>query len=261
MTIMKDDSITLSAEDISIAFDAVVALDGVTLQVETGEIAGLIGPNGSGKTTLFNCVCGYYMPSRGRVRLHTREITRLVPHRTARLGIGRTFQSPNLFADLTVLENVCLAAESMAIGGSVLRGLRPRRSAASRDLALGLLEEVGIAAYSDAHPLEIPVGIAKLADLARALALKPGLLLLDEPAAGLNDAERQRLAALLNKLNARDGLTMLVVDHNMGFVMSLCRHLTVLASGKVISTGDPEAVRMDPAVIQAYLGGDAHAGA
>lgn len=261
MKAVKGDSITLTAVDISIAFDAVIALDGVTLQVEAGEVAGLIGPNGSGKTTLFNCVCGYYAPSKGRVKLHEQEITKLAPQRIARLGIGRTFQSPNLFADLTVLENVQLAAESMAIGGSVLRGLRPRRSVAVRELALRLLEEVGIEAYAHAHPLEIPVGIAKLADLARALALAPKILLLDEPAAGLNDAERQRLAALLNKLNTRDRLTMLVVDHNMGFVMSLCRHLTVLASGKVISTGLPAAVREDKAVVQAYLGEEARVGA
>ena len=258
---MASDSITLSAEDISIAFDAVVALDGVTLQVEAGEVAGLIGPNGSGKTTLFNCICGYYAPVRGRVKLHAQEITRLSPHRIARLGVGRTFQSPNLFADLTVLANVQLAAESMAIGGSVLRGLCPPRSSAARELAWRLLEDVGIETYADAQPLEIPVGIAKLADLARALALAPKILLLDEPAAGLNDAERHRLAALLNKLNARDGLTMLLVDHNMGFVMSLCRHLTVLASGRVISTGEPAAVREDPTVVRAYLGGDVRAGA
>ena len=173
MKAVTSDSITLSAEDISIAFDAVIALDGVTLQVEAGEVAGLIGPNGSGKTTLFNCVCGYYAPSTGRVKLHEQDITKLSPHRIARLGIGRTFQSPNLFADLTVLENVHLAAESMAIGGSVLRGLRPRRGVAARELALRLLEEVAIEAYAHAHPLEIPVGIAKLADLARALALAP----------------------------------------------------------------------------------------
>lgn len=254
MNTAQSGSSLLSAENVSISFDAVVALDGVTLRVEPGEIAGLIGPNGSGKTTLFNCISGYYTPGKGRIMLRESDITRLSPHRIARLGVGRTFQSPNLFADLTVLENVYLAAESAAIGGSVLRGLRVRRGVAARQLALQLLEQVGIATYATTYPGEIPVGIAKLADLARALALAPKILLLDEPAAGLNDAERHRLAEVLGELNRAHGLTMLVVDHNMGFVMSLCRHLTVLASGKVISTGAPSAVRIDPTVVQAYLG-------
>lgn len=251
----------LSAQNISIAFDAVVALDDVSLKVETGEIAGLIGPNGSGKTTLFNCMCGYYEPSKGCVMLQSKDITDLQPQQVARLGVGRTFQSPNLFSDLTVFENVRLAAESMAIGGSVVRGLRFRRASASRELVLKLLKDVGIEAYADANPLELPVGIAKLADLARALALSPKILLLDEPAAGLNDAERNRLAELLKELNRRDGISMLVVDHNMGFVMSLCANLTVLASGKVISTGAPAEVRADPGVIRVYLGEESHAGA
>jgi ABC-type branched-subunit amino acid transport system ATPase component len=253
--------LTLRAEKLTIAFDAVVALDCVSLQVEAGEVAGLIGPNGSGKTTMFNCICGYYAPSSGRIRLHDDDIIRLSPHQIARMGIGRTFQSPNLFTQLTVLENVKLAAESMAIGGSIFRGLHPRRNAGAAELAMHLLEDLGIEDYAHAYPLEIPVGIAKLADLARALSLSPKLLLLDEPAAGLNDAERERLAGLLNRLNERNRLTMLVVDHNMGFVMSLCRHLTVLASGKVISTGKPEAVRRDPAVVQAYLGEEMRVGA
>jgi branched-chain amino acid transport system permease protein len=249
----------LSVEKISISFDAVAALRDVSLTVDAGEVAGLIGPNGSGKTTLFNCICGYYAPSDGRVTLEGREITRLPPHKVARLRVGRTFQTPNLFSELSVFENVHLAAESMAIGGAVVRGLLPRRNGSSKAGTLRLLNDVGINKYADAKPLELPVGIAKLADLARALAVSPKILLLDEPAAGLNDAERSRLAELLRHLNARDRVTMLVVDHNMGFVMSLCSRLTVLASARVISTGSPAAVRADPAVIQAYLGDEPHA--
>ena len=244
----------LTVENISISFGAVAALRNVSLEVKAGEVAGLIGPNGSGKTTLFNCICGYYAPSGGKVMLDGREITRLPPYKVARFRVGRTFQTPTLFSELSVMENVHLGAESMAGGGAVVRGLVPSRGGASAERTLGLLKEVGIEKYADMNPRELPVGIAKLADLARALALAPQILLLDEPAAGLNDAERTRLAVLLRRLNGRDRMTMLVVDHNMGFVMSLCSQLTVLASGQVISAGTPAAVQSDPGVIQAYLG-------
>lgn len=249
----------LKVDNLSISFGAVAALRNVSLEVKAGEVAGLIGPNGSGKTTLFNCICGYYVPSGGKVTLEGRDITRLPPHKVARLRVGRTFQTPNLFSELSVIENVHLGAESMARGGAVVRGLLPSRGGASTERTLGLLREVGIERYAGANPRELPVGIAKLADLARGLAIGPRILLLDEPAAGLNDAERTRLATLLRRLNERDGMTMLVVDHNMGFVMSLCSRLTVLASGQVISAGTPVEVRSDPGVIQAYLGEEADA--
>jgi ABC-type branched-subunit amino acid transport system ATPase component len=222
------------------------------LTVKSGQIAGLIGPNGSGKTTLFNCVCGYYQPSQGHVLLEGRDITRIRPHRAAVLGIGRTFQSPNLFREMSLRENLILARESIALSGSSLRGLLPVASSLRADSRTEeLLDRLGLHNHAEARPGELPVGLAKLGDLGRALATGPKLLLLDEPAVGLNDAERERLIYLLREL--RD-ITMLIVDHNISFVTSLCETITVLAAGSVISVGSPAHIRADPLVIQAYLG-------
>lgn len=250
---------TLIVDSVSISFDAVRALDNVSLRVAQGQVMGLIGPNGSGKTTLFNCICGYYTPSLGQVHLDGHEITREPPHKVARRGVGRTFQTPNLFSELTVFDNVHLAAQSAAIGGSILRAVVPGRRGPLKENTLEVLRDLGIENYAQVLPSELPVGIAKLADLARALAFSPKILLLDEPAVGLNDAERLQLVGLLRRLSARDQTSMLVVDHNMGFVMSMCDQLTVLAEGRVIGAGTPDAVRANPAVIKAYLGDESHA--
>jgi branched-chain amino acid transport system permease protein len=252
----------LSVERLSISFDGVRALQDVALTIPHRQIAGLIGPNGSGKTTLFNCVSGYYRSSGGRILFDGRDITHSRPHTVARMGAGRTFQTPNLFAEMTVRENLMLAVENKARNGSTLRGLLPAHDRADAARFVGeLLNRLGLDSYADVMPVELPVGIAKLGDLGRALATRPKLLLLDEPAVGLNDNERQKLIGLLADLNTADGLTMLIVDHNMNFVTSLCTNITVLASGCVIGRGPPAVIRSDPAVIQAYLGEEAHAGA
>lgn len=251
---MSDPAPLLSVERISIAFDAVSVLQDATLQIPRRQIGGLIGPNGSGKTTLFNCVSGYYRPSGGRIMFDGRETTNASPHVVARMGIGRTFQTPNLFGEMTLRENMLLAVENMACG-STLRGLSlASKGMEAKDRVNALLAKLGLSAYADTMPAELPVGIAKLGDLGRALSTGPKLLLLDEPAVGLNDGERQKLIALLLELNKTDGLSMLVVDHNMSFVTALCEQITVLASGAVIKHGSPAEVRADPAVIQVYLG-------
>ena len=246
----------LDVSHIRIAFGGVTALDDVSLTIEPGRIAGVIGPNGSGKTTLFNCICGYYRPSGGRILLEGRDITRLAPHHVARYGIGRTFQSAHLFADLSLYENLALAAQTMQVGGSLARGLLATAEKPSDSLAQDLLARLGLEAYAEMSPSEIPVGLAKLGDLGRALATRPKLLLLDEPAVGLNDSERRRLSAVLQELSQNERLTILIVDHNVGFITALCETITVLASGRVLSSGTPEEVRRDPDVIQAYLGDD-----
>ena len=245
----------LTISDLSISFGGVRALDDVSIDVTAGSVAGLIGPNGSGKTTMFNCICGYYRPSKGSVRLKEREITSLKPHGVAQQGVGRTFQTPHLFADMTLRQNLTLAAEFSSSGGQLMSGLFSGKMARmARQRADTLLEQLGLTAHADAIPGELSVGLAKLGDLARALAIAPRLLLLDEPAVGLNDAERAQLSALLNDLAGQHSMTILVVDHNIGFISSICSQITVLASGRVISKGTPDQVKADPAVIQAYLG-------
>ncbi len=244
-------ALMLAVDRITIAFGGVTALQEVSLAIESGSVAGLIGPNGSGKTTLFNCICGYYRPQSGRVLLEGNEITHLPPHEVARRGIGRTFQMPNLFRDLSLSANFALAAENMAIGGSVTGGLLTSRRKHGAEVAKAMLATLELEHYADFSPAEIPVGLAKLGDLGRALSTRPRLLLLDEPAVGLNDAERARLARLLRKLVQDHCLTLLIVDHNIGFVSSLCEQITVLASGRVLSCCTPDQVRADPAVIEA----------
>ena len=252
----------LDVNRISISFDGVRVLQDVSLTIPLHQMAGLIGPNGSGKTTLFNCVSGYYRISDGHITFDGRAITGERPHAIARRGVGRTFQTPTLFADMTVRENLLLAAESSNIKGSTLRGLMPapNRAETARIVA-ELLARLDLNDYADVVPRELPVGIAKLGDLGRALASRPKLLLLDEPAVGLNDSERARMVELLISLNRVERLSMLIVDHNVSFVTALCQEITVLASGGVISHGSPAVIRSDPAVIQAYLGDEAHASA
>ena len=245
----------LTISNLSISFGGVRALEDVSIDVTSGDVAGLIGPNGSGKTTMFNCICGYYRPSKGSVTLNGREITALKPHGVARQGVGRTFQTPHLFADMTLRQNLTLAAEVAESGGRLLSGrFAGGRARMAEHRADALLEKLGLASHAAAMPDELSVGLAKLGDLARALAISPSLLLLDEPAVGLNDAERAQLSAVLNDLAGQHSMTILVVDHNIGFISSICSQITVLASGRVISKGTPDQVKADPAVIQAYLG-------
>jgi branched-chain amino acid transport system permease protein len=215
-------------------FSGLTALDGVDLSVGEGEIHGLIGPNGSGKTTLLNVIAGVYHADRGWVRLSGRDLTRLAPQRVCRAGIARTFQNLRLFRTLTVREHVQVAA------------------APDFDVD-ALLEHLGLARLAGQLATSLPYGLQRRVELARALASQPRLLLLDEPAAGLAGAEVEELRAVIRRLQA-EGLTLLLIDHHMGLVMSTCTRLTALHHGRVICAGDPAAVARDPVLVEAYLG-------
>jgi branched-chain amino acid transport system ATP-binding protein len=233
----------LEAREISVEFAGLRALDRVSLRLEPGEILGLIGPNGSGKTTLVNVVTGQIAPSEGRVFCAGDDITGLPPPRIAARGIARSFQIVRLFRHLSVRENV--------EAGAIARGLG--RPAAGR-LADRLLGEFGLSARADAFAGSLSYGDERRVEIARALAAAPTFLLLDEPAAGMNEAETERLLALLAALPQAQGLGLLIIDHDIPLIMQLCHRLHVLASGRTIAEGDVETVRRSPAVIAAYLG-------
>ena len=241
----------LEATGVSVRFGGLLALDDATLTVEAGCITGLIGPNGAGKTTLFNVITGLQHPTTGRVRLDDRDITDAKPHRRARLGIARTFQRLEAFGSLSARDNVLVAAE--------MRRRWAKDEMSPADIAQQMLEHVGIASVADETVDSLPTGTARLVELARALATKPRVLLLDEPSSGLNEDETDALGQLLLQL-CSEGLGILLVEHDMPFVMGTCTHIDVLDFGRVIARGRPAEIQGDAAVQAAYLGTNAGAG-
>ena len=224
-------------------FAGLRAVDHVSLTLNQGEILGLIGPNGSGKTTTINIITGLLKPTAGQVQMGQVDITGWPPHKVARMGLARTFQTIKLFSDLTVLENVEVAAVSAGL---------PRRKA--KQEASVVLGEMGIERLADLPAGTLPYGEERRVEIARALARQPELLLLDEPAAGLNEAESDALLSTLAAIPDRYGCGILVVDHDMRLMMRLCKRLHVLNYGRTIGEGTPETIRQNPAVIEAYLG-------
>ena len=242
----------LEASGVSVRFGGLLALDDAALTVGEGEITGLIGPNGAGKTTLFNVITGLQQPTTGRVTLDGRDITEAKPHKRARLGIARTFQRLEAFGSLSARENVLVAAE--------MRRRWARDDVSPRDLTQQMLEKVGIVAVAEETVDALPTGTARLVELARALATKPRVLLLDEPSSGLDEDETDAMGRLLLDL-AADGLGILLVEHDMPFVMGTCSRIDVLDFGRVIARGTPHEIQGDAAVQAAYLGSAAGAGA
>jgi branched-chain amino acid transport system ATP-binding protein len=235
----------LEFRGVTVVFGGVTALDQVDMTIESGVIHGLIGPNGAGKSTLFNVACGLVRPKIGSVCLGGRDITRLGPHKRARLRMARTFQQLELFGVLTVYDNVRTAAE-------IRRSWARDHSNPARD-ADEVLERTGLADLRDERADGLSTGLARLLEVARALVTRPRCLLLDEPAAGLNEQETQALSALLRGLQG-DDLGIVLVEHDMDLVMQVSSRITVLNMGRVLKTGSPEEVRADPAVVSAYLG-------
>jgi branched-chain amino acid transport system ATP-binding protein len=229
----------LEVRGVSVTFGGIAALQGVNLEVRPGEVTGLIGPNGAGKTTLFNVISGLQRPDSGEVLLDGRDVTKLGTNRRARLGLARTFQRLELFGSLSARDNVQVGLDARRDKGDLT--------------AQGLLHRVGVSADADRQVSTLPTGEARLVELARALAIDPKLILLDEPCSGLDDNETHLLGGLLREL-ADEGRGVLLVEHDMSIVLTICDRIFVLDFGELIASGTPAEIRRDPRVQAAYLG-------
>ncbi|HEU5151747.1 MAG TPA: ABC transporter ATP-binding protein [Iamia sp.] len=235
----------LEVDEVSVRFGGHLALDRASLRAEAGQVTGLIGPNGAGKTTMFNAITGLLAPTSGRIRIDGADVTRLKLHQRARRGLARTFQQLELFAMLTVRENIRVAAD--------IRRRWARDGSDPGALTEAIIERVGLGAVADERVTSLPTGQGRLVELGRALACQPRVLLLDEPASGQDDSETHRFGALLRGL-AAEGTAVVLVEHDMSLVMEVCDRVHVLDLGRMIAVGDCASIQSDPAVLEAYLG-------
>ena len=250
----------LEMQNVEKNFGGVRAIDNFSVMLEPGKIHGLIGPNRPGKTTIFNNITGISAPDSGKIIIHGTDITGSAPHRVAQLGIGRTFQNIRLFSNLSVLSNVVIASNLDAtynLADAMFKTKKYKeREKHLEEKAMDLLDVVGLADKANEQASSLPYGHQRKLEIARAMALDPKLLLLDEPAAGMNAEESAELVSFVRQIRDRFDITILMIEHHMDVVSNLCDHVTVLNFGKTICVGTPEEVKSDPEVIRAYLGGE-----
>ncbi len=246
----------LAIQDLSHAFGGLHAIENFNLDINAGEIVGIIGPNGAGKTTVFNVLCGIYPVQQGKIYLNQQPLAGLSVFRITRCGIARTFQNIRLFKALSVLDNVRIAISGRyGVMSAMLRGVSFRQAEQLViDEAYQLLQRLNLVQYADQRARELPYGLQRRLEVARALATRPKVLLLDEPACGMNPSEAHAMAQLIREIQQERNLAILLIDHQMPFVMGLCQRMLVLNFGKTIAMGEPQAIRENAMVIESYLG-------
>lgn len=255
---MPENNVMLTAESISLSFGGIQALVDVDAEIKQGEIFALIGPNGAGKTSFMNCINGFYRPDKGSIQFEGKELTRLSSHRIAELGIGRSFQGLQLFNGLSVLDNIMAGRHfrfrTGILSDAIYFGRTRREEIKQRKIVENIIDFFEIETIRNSVVGALPYGMRKRVDLARALAAEPKLLLLDEPLAGMNRDEKEDIARFVLDISEEMGITIAIVEHDMGLVMDICDRVVVLDFGRRIGHGTPEEIRTNEAVISAYLG-------